>query len=73
MPITKPEKCYKCGQEFTYNENEDLNYNDLVAITGRKVVVDDNDNIFHLYAIPPDKRKMVDPSRIHIACAKCMQ
>ena len=65
-------KCHRCKKEFLYNEAEDKKYNDLVPISGRKVVVDENDNSFPLYAIPPDKRRLIDSKLIKMECNRCI-
>jgi len=71
--VSKIVNCHRCGTEFAYNENEDKEYNDLVPIKGRKVVVDENDNSFPLYAIPPDKRRLIDEKLMKIECTSCIK
>jgi len=73
MSKTKTETCHRCGKEFPYNEDEDTDYNDIVPTNGRKMVVDENDNSFPLYAIPPDKRRLVNKKFIKIECNKCIK
>jgi hypothetical protein len=66
-------KCHRCGQEFAYTEGQDKEYNDLIPINGRKMVVDENDNSFPLYAFPLDKRRLVDVKFIKLECQQCIK
>ena len=71
--MSKIIKCHRCDNDFAYDEAEDKDYNDIIPMNGRKVVVDENDNSFPFYAIPPDKRRMIDDKFIKMECNKCIK
>ena len=70
--MNEKHKCIECGKEFDYNEIEDSRFNDTISINGRKVIIDDNKQCVPFYALPPDKRKLVNKKFIKIMCGRCL-
>jgi predicted nucleic-acid-binding Zn-ribbon protein len=66
-------KCQKCGNEFEYSEEEDKRFESVItSITGRKVIVDDDENVVAFYSIPPDKQNLIGDQFIHFRCKSCL-
>lgn len=70
MPITMV-VCHKCKNEIKYDEVLDKQDNDIIQKKIRKVVVDPNNVSVPFYAMPPDKRRLVDEKFIKFECNKC--
>ena len=64
--------CDICGKIFPYNEKEDLNLDESATLNGRKMIIDNDNNMIPLYALPPDKRRLVNEKFIKLVCGRCI-
>jgi len=63
--------CRKCKKEFLYNEAVDMANNDLIPKKIRKYIIDPSGSSFPLYAMPKDKRRLINEKLIDFECSEC--
>jgi hypothetical protein len=69
---TNQQTCQLCGKTFGYNSKEDSESDESVVLDGRKMIIDEDQNMVPLYALPPDKRRLVNEKYIKFVCNKCI-
>ena len=64
--------CQLCGKSFDYNSKDDSVSDESVVLAGRKMIIDEDQNMVPLYALPPDKRRLVHEKYIKFDCNRCI-